>query len=181
MSCCDTFNRLCAGTGTGCDPSSGGVASVTAGTGISVGGTLTNPSVAIADIGSAGTYAYPSSVTTNAQGQVTAITAGSNYPYIWQFGLFSEPYFTAFGEDVKWNTSSLYQNTSTNMITDTSSQTIALTGFYQINFRPFIIGSTIDWQLSVQSNGIAWADGNYVSNMSASTITAIRMPYFEVR
>jgi len=53
------------------------VASVSAGTGITIGGTATAPSVAITNVGTAGTYAYPTSVQTNAQGQVSAITAGS--------------------------------------------------------------------------------------------------------
>ena len=53
------------------------VASVSAGTGITVGGTATAPIVNVANVGSAGTYANPSSITTNAQGQITNIVAGS--------------------------------------------------------------------------------------------------------
>lgn len=53
------------------------ITAVSGGTGITVTASGTSRTVAITNVGTAGTYAYPSSVTTNAQGQVTAITAGS--------------------------------------------------------------------------------------------------------
>lgn len=53
------------------------VASVGAGTGITLTGTATAPVVNLTNVGSAGTYANPSSITTNAQGQITNIVAGS--------------------------------------------------------------------------------------------------------
>lgn len=53
------------------------VTSITSGTGISITGSATSPVVNIADTAvTAGTYIYPSSVTVNAQGQLTAITSG---------------------------------------------------------------------------------------------------------
>lgn len=57
--------------------------SIASGTGITVSngdGILGNPTIAITNVGTAGTYAYPTSVTTNAQGQVSSITAGSTPP-----------------------------------------------------------------------------------------------------
>jgi hypothetical protein len=54
-----------------------GVLAVNAGTGIQVSGLQSSRQVAIANIGTAGVYAYPTSITTNAQGQVSAVSAGS--------------------------------------------------------------------------------------------------------
>lgn len=54
--------------------------SLSAGTGISISnvdGSGANPSISLSNVGTAGTYATPSSITTNAQGQITSITAGS--------------------------------------------------------------------------------------------------------
>jgi len=51
-----------------------------AGTGITVSngsGVAGNPVITLSNVGTAGTYAYPSSLTTNAQGQVSSITAGT--------------------------------------------------------------------------------------------------------
>ena len=52
---------------------------ITANTGISItnpDGVSGNPTISVSNVGTAGTYAYPSSVTTNAQGQISSITAG---------------------------------------------------------------------------------------------------------
>ena len=134
---------LTAGTGGGslvwASSSVGGVASVTAGTGISVGGTITNPSVAIADIGSSGIYAYPSSVTTNSQGQVTSITAGSNYPYIWQYTKAVIQHLSSDGGGagtyITWDTTIYEQPGYTSALTPASDAFIVpLTGWYQITF-----------------------------------------------
>lgn len=76
--------QLTAGAGTSVSASTGnitvantGVLAVNAGTGIQVSGLQSSRQVAIANIGTAGTYAYPTSITTNAQGQVSAVSAGS--------------------------------------------------------------------------------------------------------
>jgi hypothetical protein len=54
------------------------VLAITGGTGINISGSPTNPVVNITNTGiTAGVYAFPSSVTVNAQGQLTSITAGS--------------------------------------------------------------------------------------------------------
>ena len=53
------------------------VSNVTAGTGLTKTGVSTNPTLSITPVGTAGTYAYPTSVVTNNLGQVTSITAGS--------------------------------------------------------------------------------------------------------
>ena len=53
---------------------------VSAGTGLSGGGAVSlggSTSLSLPSIGSAGTYAYPSSMTTDAQGRVSSVTAGS--------------------------------------------------------------------------------------------------------
>lgn len=53
---------------------------VTASTGLSGGGSValgSSVSLSLPSVGSAGTYAYPSSMTTDAQGRVSSITAGS--------------------------------------------------------------------------------------------------------
>jgi hypothetical protein len=53
------------------------VASVSAGTGLTSTGTpTTGITLAMANVGTAGTYAYPTSVSTDAQGRVSAITGG---------------------------------------------------------------------------------------------------------
>ena len=58
--------------------SGGSVTSITAGTGLSGGTITTTGTIAIATTGvTANTYANPSSVTVNAQGQLTAITSGT--------------------------------------------------------------------------------------------------------
>ena len=172
---------LTAGTGGGgllWSNSGVGVASVTAGTGISVGGTLTNPSVAIADVGSAGTYAYPSSVTTNAQGQVTAITAGSNYPYIWQFTLNSValPSGGYVGDYILTPTMS---NNAVAMSGTVSGQTIPITGIYQINFVPFISAfcsplylSNFIYKLEMTCNG--------AGPVAISSITSDNTAYLDI-
>ena len=141
---------LTAGTGGGglvwASSSVGGVASVTAGTGISVGGTITNPSVAIADVGSAGIYAYPSSVTTNAQGQVISITAGSNYPYIWQYTKAVIQHLSSdvggAGTYITWDTTIYEQPGYTSALTPASDAFIVpLTGWYQITFVGLLGGA----------------------------------------
>jgi len=56
----------------------GGVASLTVDAGeLTNTGTATNPVIGLANAGTAGTYGYPSSMTTDAFGRVTAVTAGS--------------------------------------------------------------------------------------------------------
>ena len=55
----------------------GVVSNVSAGAGLTKTGVSSNPTLSITPVGTAGTYAYPSSVTTNDKGQVSAITAGS--------------------------------------------------------------------------------------------------------
>ena len=53
---------------------------VSAGTGLAGGGSVAlggSTSLSLPSIGSAGTYAYPSSMTTDAQGRVSSVTAGS--------------------------------------------------------------------------------------------------------
>lgn len=53
-------------------------AAVAAGSGLSVSGTNpTGLTLSMPNVGTSGTYAYPSSVSTDAQGRITAITAGS--------------------------------------------------------------------------------------------------------
>ena len=54
----------------------GDISAVIAGTGLNGGGTSGSVTINHDDYGTAGTYSYPTSVTTNAQGHVTAITAG---------------------------------------------------------------------------------------------------------
>lgn len=46
-------------------------------TGTSTGSTSLSPTLTLKNTGTAGTFAYPSSVTTDAQGRVTSVTAGS--------------------------------------------------------------------------------------------------------
>jgi hypothetical protein len=53
------------------------VSNVSAGAGLTKTGVSTNPTLSITPVGTAGTYAYPTSVTTNDKGQISAITAGS--------------------------------------------------------------------------------------------------------
>ena len=55
----------------------GVVSSVSAGTGISITGTPTNPVVNQTLVGTAGTYAYPASITTDNTGRISAATAGT--------------------------------------------------------------------------------------------------------
>ena len=54
----------------------GDISAVIAGTGLNGGGTSGSVTINHDDNGTAGTYSYPTSVTTNTQGHVTAITAG---------------------------------------------------------------------------------------------------------
>ena len=54
----------------------GDISAVIAGTGLNGGGTSGSVTINHDDYGTAGTYSYPTSVTTNAQGHVTGITAG---------------------------------------------------------------------------------------------------------
>ena len=54
-----------------------GVTSVTAGTGLSNSGTATNPVLNLTAVGTANTYAYPASLTTDSTGRITVATAGT--------------------------------------------------------------------------------------------------------
>lgn len=68
---------ITAGTGTELILTNTCPASLTAGAGLAVSGTnATGLTVALGNVGTAGTYAYPTSVTTDAYGRVSAITAG---------------------------------------------------------------------------------------------------------
>jgi hypothetical protein len=58
-----------------CMPGSAPVSAVTASNGLSSSGGTT-PDISMDNVGTAGTYAYPSSVTTNARGQLTSVTPG---------------------------------------------------------------------------------------------------------
>jgi hypothetical protein len=53
------------------------VVSVNAGTGITITGPPSTPIVNVANVGTAGTFTNPASITTNAQGQITSITSGT--------------------------------------------------------------------------------------------------------
>jgi len=53
------------------------VSNVSAGAGLTKTGTSSNPTLSITPVGTAGTYAYPSSVVTNDKGQISSITAGT--------------------------------------------------------------------------------------------------------
>lgn len=69
-----------AGTGlslTGSEFANTGVLSVSAGSGINVGGTAQNPTVGLPSVGVANTYAYPQSLITDTYGRVTSVTSGS--------------------------------------------------------------------------------------------------------
>lgn len=55
----------------------GTVTSITAGTGLSGGTITTAGTISLPNVGTANTYASPSSITTDAQGRVTSVTAGS--------------------------------------------------------------------------------------------------------
>jgi len=68
---------ITAGTGTELILTNTCPASVVAGAGLAVSGTnATGLTVALGNVGTAGTYAYPTSVTTDAYGRVSAISAG---------------------------------------------------------------------------------------------------------
>jgi hypothetical protein len=54
-----------------------GVLALTQGTGMLVTGTNANKTIALPSVGTAGTYTYPTTLTTDAQGRISAITAGS--------------------------------------------------------------------------------------------------------
>lgn len=72
----DAYGRLTAASN-GTAP----VTSVTAAnTSVTIAGTSTAPTVSLGNAGTAGTYAYPASITTDSYGRVTATTAGST-PY----------------------------------------------------------------------------------------------------
>lgn len=64
---------------------SGGGGAPTGPAGGALAGTYPNPTLAA--VGTAGTYAFPSSITTNAAGQVTSVTAGSSSTYTFSSGL----------------------------------------------------------------------------------------------
>lgn len=69
---------LAAGTGTELVLTNNCPASVSAGTGLnSSGSNLSGITLSLPNVGTAGTYAYPTSVITDAQGRVSSITAGS--------------------------------------------------------------------------------------------------------
>lgn len=55
----------------------GGITSIIAGTALNGGGSTSTVTINHDNFGTAGTYAYPTSVTTNAQGHITSISAGS--------------------------------------------------------------------------------------------------------
>ena len=67
--------------------SPGGVASITVDAGeLTNSGTASNPVLGLANAGTAGTYANPSSITTDAFGRVTAVVAGSGATGGWTDG-----------------------------------------------------------------------------------------------
>jgi hypothetical protein len=95
----------------------------------------------------------------------------NNYQYIWEFIVNSGAVSggNTFPFDHIWS----YKNNNINMQTAPETfQTIAITGFYQISFRPFIAPQTSNWQLTIQSNGNDWTYGSYGSNLNPSTIIA---------
>jgi hypothetical protein len=53
------------------------VSNISAGAGLTKTGTSSNPTLSITPVGTAGTYTYPASITTNDKGQITSITSGS--------------------------------------------------------------------------------------------------------
>jgi hypothetical protein len=90
----------------------------------------------------------------------------NNYPYIWQFSVNIAATIAPNGYVI--NYVPVYSNNSNPMTNTGTAQTIAITGYYQINFVPFITSAAITagtppiWQLTMTSNGNQFATSTFV-------------------
>lgn len=143
-------------TGTAQNPivNNTGVVAINSGTGISVSSATGSPTIALQNVGTAGTYTHPTSITTDAQGRVVSAVIGTSPVVSVSGGTGISITGTATAPIV--NNSGLLGLTSANAGTN-----ITITGSAT---APIISASSIPASIANTPLGMTWSDTNQSVN-----------------